>query len=192
MGLLVWDFLLVCDSGRWWCPLALLRLLNGFHLLHAYAMSNSLSRHFLLRLFYVFLFLVLQVNCMVRMSNSTFWFFVKTGSVVQLKAISGALNADENLSSFTLEKISLLQQILVYVVSIIFSFIDLNSNVYENTWLYNNTTGFDLRADPSRNDSSSSSLKVSSEIKINWHQKAIVSVMEAGGLNWLVGKVGNF
>ncbi|EXB79620.1 BEACH domain-containing protein lvsC [Morus notabilis] len=108
------------------------------------------------------------------------------GSVVQLKAISGALNADENLSSFTLEKISLLQQILVYVVSIIFSFIDLNSNVYENTWLYNNTTGFDLRADPSRNDSSSSSLKVSSEIKINWHQKAIVSVMEAGGLNWLV------
>lgn len=128
------------------------------------------------------------------MSNSTYFglFLVKSGSVVQLKAISGALSVDENLSTFTMEKISLLQQILVYVVSIIFSFIDLNSNVLENTWLYSNTTGFDLRGGPSQIDSSSSSLRVSSEIKINWHQKAVLSVMEAGGLNWLVGKVGKF
>lgn len=30
-----------------------------------------------------------------------------------------------------------------------------------------------------------------SETMIMWRQKAIVSVMEAGGLNWLLGKVGS-
>lgn len=30
-----------------------------------------------------------------------------------------------------------------------------------------------------------------SETMMRWRQKAIVSVMEAGGLNWLVGKVGS-
>ncbi|CAI9294876.1 unnamed protein product [Lactuca saligna] len=28
-----------------------------------------------------------------------------------------------------------------------------------------------------------------SEKRLQWHQKAVISVMEAGGLNWLVGKV---
>ena len=116
--------------------------------------------------------------------------FVNSGSVVQLKAISGALCADENLPSFTMEKTTLLQQILVYVVSIIFSFIDLDSNVYENTQLYSNMIGLVSRDGASPIESSTSSLKVSSETKINWHQKAVVSLMEAGGLNWLVGKVG--
>lgn len=114
----------------------------------------------------------------------------ETGSVVQLKAISGALCADENLPSFTMEKTSLLQQILVYVVSIVFSFIDLDSNVYENLHLYSNMIGLVSRDGASLIESSTSSLKVSSETKINWHQKAVVSLMEAGGLNWLVGKVG--
>ncbi|KAM6596704.1 hypothetical protein CsatA_007228 [Cannabis sativa] len=107
------------------------------------------------------------------------------GSVVQLKSISGALCADENLSSITVEKASLLQQILVYMVSIIFSFIELNSNVYENSQLYNNSIGFILGVGESSVDSSSS-LNVPSETMISWHQKAVVSVMEAGGLNWLV------
>lgn len=111
--------------------------------------------------------------------------------MVQLKAISGALSADENLSGFTVEKTSLLQQILLYVVSIIFSFIELNSNVYEKTQLYSNSIGFFSRGGASSIDSSSS-LNVPYETKINWHQKAVVSVMEAGGLNWLVGKVGSF
>ncbi|KAF4394948.1 hypothetical protein F8388_017676 [Cannabis sativa] len=99
------------------------------------------------------------------------------GSVVQLKSISGALCADENLSSITVEKASLLQQILV--------FIELNSNVYENSQLYNNSIGFILGVGESSVDSSSS-LNVPSETMISWHQKAVVSVMEAGGLNWLV------
>ncbi|KAM2274619.1 hypothetical protein ACFX1S_044403 [Malus domestica] len=112
------------------------------------------------------------------------------GAVVQLKTISGALSADEKSSNSTMEWTGLLQQILVYVVSIIYSFIDLNSNVYERGQLCSNTIGFVSRGCASPVGSSG---KVpSSEIRLRWHQRAVVSVMEAGGLNWLVGKVGNF
>lgn len=114
------------------------------------------------------------------------------GVVVQLKTISGALSADEKLSTFTVEKTGLLQQILVYVVSIISTFIDLNSNVNEKCQLYSNTIGFVSGGGASPVDSSSSSKVPSSGVLLYWHQKAVVSVMEAGGLNWLVGKVGIF
>ncbi|KAF3447262.1 hypothetical protein FNV43_RR12442 [Rhamnella rubrinervis] len=108
------------------------------------------------------------------------------GVVIQLKTINGSFSSDETLSNFTMEKTSLLQQILVYVVSIICSFIDLNSNVYENSQLYSKTIGLYSRDGASQIDSSSS-LKVPSwETSFQWHQKAVVSVMEAGGLNWLV------
>lgn len=117
--------------------------------------------------------------------------FVYSGAVIQLKTINGSLSSDETVSNFTMEKTSLLQQILVYVVSIICSFIDLNSNVYENSQLYSKTIGFNSRDGASQIDSSSS-LKAPCETSFQWHQKAVVSVMEAGGLNWLVGKVGTF
>jgi hypothetical protein len=110
------------------------------------------------------------------------------GAVVQLKTITSALSADESLSNFAVEKTALLQQILVYVVSVIYSFIDLDSNVYEKSQLYSNSIGFVPSSGKSPLDSSSN-LKVSSyETRLCWHQKAVVSVMEAGGLNWLVGK----
>nr|XP_011458851.1 PREDICTED: BEACH domain-containing protein lvsC isoform X3 [Fragaria vesca subsp. vesca] len=108
------------------------------------------------------------------------------GVVVQLKTISGALSADEKLSNFMVEKTGLLQQILVYVVSIISTFIDLNSNVNEKRQMYSNTIGFLSGGGASRVDSSSTSKDPSSEILLRWHQQAVVSVMEAGGLNWLV------
>lgn len=113
-----------------------------------------------------------------------------SGAVVQLKTITSALSADESLSNFAVEKTGLLQQILVYVVSIIYSFIDLDSNVYEKAQLYSNSIGFVPSGGKSPLDSSSN-LKAPYETMLSWHQKAVVSVMEAGGLNWLVGKVGN-
>jgi hypothetical protein len=124
-----------------------------------------------------------------------FYFYIvvlfTSGAVVQLKTITSALSADESLSNFAVEKTALLQQILVYVVSVIYSFIDLDSNVYEKSQLYSNSIGFVPSSGKSPLDSSSN-LKVSSyETRLCWHQKAVVSVMEAGGLNWLVGKVGN-
>ncbi|KAA8528370.1 hypothetical protein F0562_035725 [Nyssa sinensis] len=108
-------------------------------------------------------------------------------AVVQLKTIAGALSADESVSNFITEKTGILQKILVYVVSIIFSFIDLHSNAYERAQLSSDKLEFSVPRGGTTSIDPSSSLKVSpSEEMLHWHQKAIVSVMEAGGLNWLV------
>lgn len=121
----------------------------------------------------------------------TCWVLFTSGAVVQLKTISSALSADESLSDFAVEKTGLLQQILVHVVSIICSFIDLDSNVYGKVQLYSNSIDFVPSSGASLLDSSSNLKVTSYETRLHWHQKAVVSVMEAGGLNWLVGKVGN-
>nr|KJB64108.1 hypothetical protein B456_010G033800 [Gossypium raimondii] len=108
------------------------------------------------------------------------------GAVIQLKTMTGSLSVDENISNFLTEKIGFLQRLLVYVVSIMCSLIDLDSYIYEKAQMYNITEGsYEIGASSSIN--SSNSLKGSlSETRLHWHQKAIVSVMEAGGLNWLV------
>ncbi|KAJ0086384.1 hypothetical protein Patl1_08677 [Pistacia atlantica] len=109
------------------------------------------------------------------------------GVVIQLKTIAGALSADESFSNFTVEKTRLLQKILVYVVSIMCSFIELSSNVYEKAQLYSNTIEFSVpRQGVSLSDSSTNLEVPFSETRLNWHKKAVVSLMEAGGLNWLV------
>ncbi|CAL5385752.1 unnamed protein product [Camellia sinensis] len=111
-------------------------------------------------------------------------------AVVQLKTITGALSADENLSSFMLEKTRILQQLLVYVVSIICNFIVLHSDVYEKTQMYNSKLEFSVpRGGATLTDPSASLNNPLFETRLHWHQKAVVLVMEAGGLNWLVGKL---
>lgn len=120
-----------------------------------------------------------------------FIFFIP-GAVIQLKTMTGALSADENFSNLMAEKTGFLQRVLVYVVSIICSFIDLNSNVYEKAQLYSNTKDFSVLGASSSIEFSNSLKGPLSETRLHWHQKGVVSVMEAGGLNWLVGKVGNF
>ncbi|CAJ2641153.1 unnamed protein product [Trifolium pratense] len=107
------------------------------------------------------------------------------GAVVQLKTISGAVSADESLSDFAVEKIKLLQQILIYIVSIFYVFIDLGSNIDKKDELFCSLLGFISRADAAISSSNSSKV-LSTEARLHWRQKAIVSVMEAGGLNWLV------
>lgn len=72
------------------------------------------------------------------------------------------------------------------------SFIDLSLKVNENYLLYSSATEFSVQMDGASQTDSSSSLKaLFCETRLNWHKKAVVSVMEAGGVNWLVGKVGN-
>ncbi|KAG7971974.1 hypothetical protein I3843_07G161500 [Carya illinoinensis] len=107
------------------------------------------------------------------------------GAVVQLRTITSAVSADESLSNFAVEKTGLLQQILGYVVSIACGFIDLDSNVYEKVQLYRNSVQFVPSGGTSALNSSGNS-KVPYETRLHWHQRAVVSVMEAGGLNWLV------
>lgn len=105
--------------------------------------------------------------------------------------MTGALSADESLSNMAIEKTRFLQKVLVYAVCLVCSFIELNPNVYMKAQMYSATefgvTG--QRADATEDFDFSVH---SSEVKRQWHQKAVVSVMEAGGLNWLVGKVGSF
>lgn len=115
-----------------------------------------------------------------------------SGAVVQLKTITSAVSADESLSTFAVDKTRLLQQILVYVVSIMCCFIDLDSSVYEKVQLCSNSICFVSSDGASSIDCSGNSKVPSDETRLQWHQKAVVSVMEAGGLNWLVGKVGKF
>ncbi|KAI4307513.1 hypothetical protein L6164_030691 [Bauhinia variegata] len=105
------------------------------------------------------------------------------GAVVQLKTISGTLSADE-ISGFTVGKIRLLEKILLYVVSIICNFIDLGLTLDKQDDLCC-STDFISCAETSISTSNGSRV-LSSEARLFWHQKAIVSVMEAGGLNWLV------
>lgn len=115
---------------------------------------------------------------------------VVTGVVIQLKTLAGVLTGDESSSNNTVEKTRLFQRILVYVVSIFCSFIDLNSNVKEKAHLYSNTIEFSVPRNYDLPTNTSSSIKVpNDETMVIWHNKAVVSVMEAGGLNWLVGKV---
>ncbi|XP_057986936.1 BEACH domain-containing protein B isoform X2 [Hevea brasiliensis] len=106
-------------------------------------------------------------------------------SVVQLKSLTGTLSGDESLSNVIVEKTQLLQQILAYVVSITCSFIDLNTNECAKAQLYRSSVEFSVGWTASSIDSSSC-LKIPPETRLYWHQKAVVSVMEAGGLNWLV------
>ena len=106
--------------------------------------------------------------------------------------MAGVLSADESFSNLIAEKMGFLQRVLVYVVSIICSFIDLNSNVCEKAQMYSITEDSSVIGASSSIDSSNSLKGSLSETRLHWHQKAVVSVMEAGGLNWLVGKVGTF
>ncbi|XP_052201034.1 BEACH domain-containing protein B isoform X2 [Diospyros lotus] len=108
-------------------------------------------------------------------------------AVVQLKTITGGLSAEESLPSPVIEKIRMLQQLLVLVVSIICGFIILHSDVYEKVQLSNSNMEFPVpRGGATSMDPSASVKNLPFEEKLCWHQKAVVSVMEAGGLNWLV------
>ncbi|XP_058069394.1 BEACH domain-containing protein B isoform X3 [Magnolia sinica] len=108
-------------------------------------------------------------------------------AVVQLKSVIGAFATDEHLSHPSIEKTRVLQKILLGVVSIISSFIDLNANMHEKSQLCCNIGDCPVPKDSASTVDRSSGLKGSiSEARFRWQQKAIVSVLEAGGLNWLV------
>lgn len=108
-------------------------------------------------------------------------------AVVQLKTISSSLSVDESLPNSLVEKSGILQKILLYVVLILCSYIDLKSGLCAKTLF--DSCSWDMFV-PRRSGSSNEPLTreeaSSSEKMVLWLQKAVVSVMEAGGLNWLV------
>lgn len=89
-----------------------------------------------------------------------------------------------------MEKPKVLQKILLFVVSVTCTFINLKATVNKGAQLFTRTGEFSLPSgEACFTDLSGGTGGSLSESRVHWHQKAIVSVMEAGGLNWLVGKV---
>ncbi|RLM79604.1 BEACH domain-containing protein B [Panicum miliaceum] len=104
-------------------------------------------------------------------------------AVVKLKTLTSLLAADEQLSNKTVENMRTMQKVLVYIVTIISNFMDLEPT----------TTRISQFLKSSKHTLSSDYLSIvtpnTSENLVsdkNWQKKAIVSVMEAGGVNWLV------
>ncbi|PUZ74193.1 hypothetical protein GQ55_1G045900 [Panicum hallii var. hallii] len=103
--------------------------------------------------------------------------------VVKLKTLTSLLAADEQPSNKTVENMRTMQKVLVYIVTIISNFMDLEPT----------TTRISQFLKSSRHTLSSDYLSIvtpnTSKNLVsdkNWQKKAIVSVMEAGGVNWLV------
>ncbi|KAL0289479.1 UNVERIFIED_CONTAM: BEACH domain-containing protein B [Sesamum calycinum] len=108
-------------------------------------------------------------------------------AVVQLKTITSALPADESLLNTMVESAGTLQKILVHVVSVICNFIDFHSSIEENVQDKSTKTKSSVARSGEILINPCTAVKSPvSETILSWHQKTVVSVMEAGGLNWLL------
>ncbi|KAL2459002.1 hypothetical protein Fot_55288 [Forsythia ovata] len=107
-------------------------------------------------------------------------------AVVQLKTITSALSADETLSNTMVEKTGILQKIIVHVVSVICNYIDLRSYLEEKVPFNSSNMGLFVSSSETSSEPSTTVESPVSETMLLWHQTSVVSVMEAGGLNWLV------
>lgn len=116
--------------------------------------------------------------------------FILAAAVVQLKTITSALPEDKSSSNSIIEKIAVLQNLLTHVIIIICSIINLHLDVYKISQLYFNFSESSFPKGDSNIFEYSDWTTAPSEARENWHQKAVVSLIESGGLNWLVGKVG--
>lgn len=133
---------------------------------------------------------ILSLNYYMLNAWLTSCFF--SAAVVQLKTVISALSADESLSNTMVEKTGILQKVLVYVVSVISNFIDLHSYPEEKFPLNRSNMELFVTSSETSSETSTTAESLVSETMLLWHQKSVISVMEAGGLNWLVGKVCSF
>ncbi|KAL5212760.1 hypothetical protein ABZP36_023607 [Zizania latifolia] len=104
-------------------------------------------------------------------------------AVVKLKTLTSLLATDELLSKKAIENMKMMQKILVYIVTIISNFMNLEPTVTRITQFVRTTehtlsNNFLATVTPRSTQSTVHDR--------NWQQKAIVAVMEAGGVNWLV------
>ncbi|XP_078448149.1 binding protein [Wolffia australiana] len=107
-------------------------------------------------------------------------------AVIQLKTLVNAIGFDESLSNTDAEKASFLEKMLLYVISIIFSFSNLSSSRFRKILelegirdYFSMTTDFNGRK-------SIHSKGFTSAACVHWKHNASMMVLEAGGLNWLV------
>lgn len=115
------------------------------------------------------------------------FFYVYSAAVVKLKTLTSLLAADEELSNKTVENMRTMQKVLVYIVTIISNFMDLEPSTTRISQFILNSSRHTLSSNYLAAVTPNTSKNMVSDR--NWQKKAIVSVMEAGGVNWLVGKV---
>ncbi|EPS68659.1 hypothetical protein M569_06109, partial [Genlisea aurea] len=100
-------------------------------------------------------------------------------AAVLLKTITNSIPLERSQSNYLVQNAITLQKILVFVVLIICNFVDVLSSIEKDAESSEvKTSGINSRASAIQPPNSVATL--------SWHQVAIVSVMEAGGLNWLV------
>lgn len=109
-----------------------------------------------------------------------------SATVVQLKGLASSLATDEQLSSAGVEKTHTLQTILVYVATIISSFMDLDSSPSKAAQTVDNKTKEQSSSSAHASEAGGTN-GAATDLMLRWQQKAIILVMEAGGVNWLVG-----
>ncbi|KAJ3679372.1 hypothetical protein LUZ60_017383 [Juncus effusus] len=113
-------------------------------------------------------------------------------AVIQLKALASSLSSEENSSTVTIEKTRTVQTILLYAVTIICTFMDLECCSQNKSSADSNNSGGcisyrSLRSLRSFGTGDLNSPKgARSDHMLRWQQKAVVLVMETGGVNWLV------
>ncbi|XP_023157987.1 BEACH domain-containing protein B isoform X1 [Zea mays] len=105
-------------------------------------------------------------------------------AVVKLKTLTSLLAADEQLSNKTVENMRTMQKVLVYIVTIISNFMDLEPNTTRISQFILNSSRHTLSSNYLATVAPNTSKSM--VFDRNWQKKAIVSVMEAGGVNWLV------
>lgn len=117
----------------------------------------------------------------------TYFSLIYSAAVVKLKTLTSLLAADEQLSNKTVENMRTMQKVLVYIVTIISNFMDLEPSTTRISQFLLNSSRHTLSSNYLATNAPNTSKNMVSDR--NWQKKAIVSVMEAGGVNWLVGKV---
>ncbi|KAL5208035.1 hypothetical protein ABZP36_032470 [Zizania latifolia] len=103
-------------------------------------------------------------------------------AVVKLKTLTSLLATDEILSNKAIEDMKMMQKILLYIVTIISNFMNLEPYLTR-------ITQFVLSTEHTLSNNFLATVLPSTKSTVhdrNWQQKAIVAVMEAGGVNWLV------
>ncbi|KAF3790525.1 BEACH domain-containing protein B [Nymphaea thermarum] len=105
-------------------------------------------------------------------------------SIIQLKSVPSTLAIPEQLSPPNMEIIRFLQKLLFFVVSIISNVINFESGTAD---LYSSFLNLGFKESFHLADSSEKGDVPDPDFvarKFHWQQKAVVAVMEAGGLNW--------
>jgi hypothetical protein len=109
---------------------------------------------------------------------------VYSATVSQLKSLNSLL---DDQSSDGLESTSMMINVLVCIITIIWNFLKLDLTVARIPHFFKTTKCIQSNSHLATVASSNPESKISDTLQ-QWKQKAIVLVMEAGGVLWLVGK----